>query len=88
MAPLFTCFDRPKYAKLVPHHFSEMHKIPPEVLAHLKAGGFTVSILGWPCHSVGIDEAHEMAINKECKEYIVRPSGEIMNRTATFLPVR
>ena len=29
-----------------------------------------------------------MCINKECKEYIIRPSGENMNRTALFLPIR
>ena len=47
-----------------------------------------MSILGRPCHSVGIDEAHEMCVNKECKQYITRPSGEYMSRMATFLPIR
>ena len=88
MVPLFTSFDRPKYSKLIPHHFLEMYRLPTAVLAHLKKGGFTVSILGRPCHSIGIDEAHEMCINKECKEFITRPSGDYMSRTATFLPVR
>ena len=88
MAPLFTSFDRPKYSKLIPHHLQEMHRLPTAVLALLKKGGFTVSILGRPCHSIGIDEAHEMCINKECKEFIVRPSGDLMSRTAKFLPIR
>ena len=52
MAPLFTCFVRPKYSKLIPHHLQEMHRLPGAVLALLKQGGFTVSILGRPCHSI------------------------------------
>lgn len=74
MAALFTAFDRPKYQKLIPQHIVDMLTIPAEVLAHLKQGGFTVSILGRPCHSVGIDEAHEMCINRECKDFTTRPS--------------
>ena len=88
MAPLFTAFDRPKYSKLIPHHFLEMHTIPDMVLAHLKRGAFTVSILGRACHSVGVDEAHEMCINRECKEFIIRPSADYISRTAASLPVR
>lgn len=29
-----------------------------------------------------------MCINRDCKEYIVQPSAESMNRMASFLPVR
>ena len=29
-----------------------------------------------------------MCINKECKEFVVRPSGDLLSRTAKFLPVR
>ena len=88
MAPVFTAFDRPKYSKLIPLHIKEMLSFPEEIKSHLSRSGFSVSILGRTCHSVGVDEAHEMCINKECKEYIIRPSGENMNRTALFLPVR
>ena len=88
MAALFTAFDRPNYQKLIPQHIVNMLTIPKEILSHLSLGGFTVSIRGRPCHSVGIDEAHEMCINKECKEYITRPSADYINRTAMFLPVR
>ena len=31
---------------------------------------------------------HEMCINKDCKEYITRPSAEHMSRLASFLPVK
>ena len=88
MAALFTAFDRPNYQKLLPQHIVNILTIPKEILSHLSNGGFTVSITGRPFHSVGIDEAHEMCINKECKEYITRPSADYINRTAMFLPVR
>lgn len=88
MGPLFTAFDRPKYSKLIPLHIKEMLTIPSEVLAYLQNGYFAVSILGHACHSVGVDEAHEMCINKDSKHYITRPSVENMNRMASFLSVR
>lgn len=88
MAALFTAFDRPKYQKLIAQHISDMMTLPDEVHHHLQHGGFAVSIKGRPCHSIGIDEAHEMCINRECKEYVTRPSGENMVRTAIFLPIR
>lgn len=88
MAALFTAFDRPKYQKLIPQHLVDMLTIPEEVLSNLKKGGFTVSVTGRPCHSIGIDEAHEMCINRECKEFIKRPSADYINRTALFLPIR
>lgn len=62
-----------------------MLTIPEEVLSDLKRGGFTVSILGRPCHSIAVDKAHEMC---ECKEYVTRPSADYINRTALFLPIR
>lgn len=47
-----------------------------------------MSITGRPGHSVGVDVAHEMCINKDCKEYITSPSADYINRTAVFLRVR
>ena len=88
MAALFTAFDRPNYQKLIPQHIVDMLTIPKEVLSNLQQGGFTVSILGRPCHSIAIDEAHEMCINRECKEFVTRPSADYINRTALFLPIR
>lgn len=88
IAALFTAFDRPKYQKLIPQHAVDMLTISEEVLANLKKGGFTVSIKGGPGHSVSVDEAHEMCINRECIEYITRPFADYMNRTAIFRPVR
>lgn len=70
MAVLFTAFDRPNYQKLIPQHIVDMLTIPEEILSHLSKGGLTVSINGRLCHSVGIDEAHEMCINKELMQGI------------------
>ena len=36
----------------------------------------------------GIDEAHEMLINRECKSSIVRPHPEYINRLARYIPYR
>jgi hypothetical protein len=38
--------------------------------------------------TIGIDEAHEMCINKECKQYVTRPSAAKMSNTATYLTIR
>ena len=46
--------------------------MPPSVLYQLKQGGWTVSLTGRPCHSVGIYECHKMCINKDCKKYIIQ----------------
>ena len=86
-AALLTAFDRPNYQKLIPQHVVDMLTIPKEVLSNLQQGRFTVSILGRPCHSIAIDEAHEMCINQECKEFVTRPSADYINRIVLFLPL-
>lgn len=88
MAALFTAFERPNYQKLIPQHIVDMLTIPKTILSHLTQGGFTVSITRRACHSVGMDESHEMCINRECKEYITRPSADYIQRMAMFLQVR
>ena len=88
MAAIFTAFDRPNYQKLIPQHIRDMLNLPQNILANLEKGGFTVSLLGRPGHSVGIDEAHEMCVNRECKEFISRPSADTIHRTSLFLPIR
>ena len=88
MAPLFTAFDRTRYQKLIIQHIYDMLQFPDEVLCYLVEGGFSVSITGKACHSVGIDEAHEMCINRECKQYVTRPSAINMYKTASYLAIR
>ena len=39
-------------------------------------------------HSVGIDEVHEMEINRQCKQAIVRPTKEYIDRIAKYIPQR
>jgi len=88
MAALFTAFDRPCYEKLIAQHIHDICKCPTPVLNALKQGGFSISFRGSYAHNVAIDEAHEMAINKDCKEAITKPSADYIKRVATFLPVR
>ena len=47
-----------------------------------------VSITGREWHSVGIDEGHEMMINKACKMSIIRPTPDYINRIVRYLPYR
>ena len=88
MAAVFIAYDRFNYQKLIAQHINDLLTMPQEIIEQLHRGGFTVSILGSPGHSVGIDEAHEMCVNKDCKEFITRSSGDYINCVARFLPVR
>ena len=36
---------------------------------------------------MGVDEAHEMCVNRECKEFITHPSSDNISRTSLFLPI-
>lgn len=73
MAPLFFTFHRPHYRKLISQHLADLVTIPSEILQHFQAGGFTASITGKGWHSVAIDEAHKMLINKDLKSAVVQP---------------
>ena len=88
MAPVFTAFDHQNYQKLISQHLADVLCMPPELLAGFKQGAFVVSITGRIWHSVAIDEAHEMLINKECKTSITRPTPDYINRVAQYLPYR
>ena len=85
MAALFFAFNRPHYQKLIVQHLSDLLVMPKEILEHLQSGKFVASLSGRPGHSVAIDEAHEMKINKDFKTSIVRPSTENMNRLSLYL---
>ena len=88
MAPLFTAYDHPIYQKLISSHLLDVLDMPPAILTMLHQGAFVVSISGRAMHSVGIDEAHEMLINKGYKSSLVRPSQDYINRIAHYLPYR
>ena len=88
MAPLFTAFDHPTYQKLISNHIADILDMPPSLLLMLKQGGFVVSISGREGHSVAIDEAHEMFINKNIKEAVVKPSEDYIKRVSNYLTYR
>ena len=87
MAALLFAFNRPHYQKLIVQHLSNLLVMPKELLKHLQSGKFVASLSGRPGHSVGIDEAHEMIINKDLKSAVVRPSTENMNRLLCTLAI-
>ena len=88
MTPLFTSYDHFTYRKLIAQHLADMITFPEAVLSELEQGSFVVSILGREWHSVAMDEAHEMLINKACKTSIVHPNGDYIARIAKYLPYR
>ena len=47
-----------------------------------------MSITGRCWHSVAVDEAHKMLVNKDLKQAIVRPSKEYLTQMATFFSYR
>lgn len=85
MAPVFTAFDHPTYQKLISNHIRDLLNLPKEVQLMFRQGAFVVNISGREWHSVGIDEAHEMLINKQCKQAVVKPSEDYINRMASQL---
>ena len=88
MAAVFSAFDRPIYQRLVPQHLADLLCFPAPVLEYLKKGAFSVRLTKSNGHAVGIDEAHEMKINKDAKFAVVRPSQDMMETTANFMPFR
>ena len=88
MASVFTAFDHQNYRKLISRHLADLLCMPDSVLTMFQQGAFVVSIKGRTWHSVAVDEAHEMLINKACKMSIVRPTPDYVNRIAQYLPCR
>ncbi len=88
MAPIFSAFDHITYKKQIAQNLADILTLPQYTLDSLQQGCFTVSLRGRSGHSVAIDEAHEMAINKDIKTSIVRPSPEYISRVVNYLPHR
>ena len=88
MAAVFTAFDGPIYQRLIPQHLADLLCFPTPLLKHLKSGAFSKRITRSNGHGVGIDEAHEMKINKDSNFAVVRPSPETMKTIANFMPFR
>lgn len=88
MAPLFCAFDRPTYSKIVPDHIMDMLHLPTTTRIQFEAGAFAVALGDRKLHCVGLDEAHEMGINKGIKQLVVRPTKDNMQRLATVMHYR
>lgn len=88
MASVFTAYDHHNYCKLISRHLADLLCMPDSILTMFQQGAFVVSIKGRTWHSVAVDEAHEMLINKACKMSIVRPTPDYVNRIAQYLPYR
>ena len=88
MAPLFCAFDHMTYKRLICNHIADLLTLPHVTQNCSSEGGFVVSNKGRPWHSVAVDEAHEMRINKSCKTSIVHPTQDYIHRIANYIPYR
>ena len=75
---LFTAFDRPCYEKLTVQQL-QVPNTSAEARRFLHRFQYA--------HTVAIDEAHEMIINKDCKEAITKRSTDYIRCAATFFQV-
>ena len=87
MVPLFVAFDHSTYQKLS-NHISDILNLSDSIILMLSQGAFVVNICGRECHSVTIDEAHEMLINKQVKMSVVKPSEDFISRIAAYITYR
>ena len=85
MAP---AFDHLSYRKLIAQHIADMSALPQEVSSVFHEGGFVVSLSGRSWHSVAIDEAHEMKINKKCPFQTFQGLLTSVELPATYLTVQ
>ena len=74
MAPIFTAYDHHTYQKVISNHLADVQNMPLSILAMFRQGAFVVSLSCRPWHSIGIDEAHKMKINKDLKTAIYMPN--------------
>ena len=80
----FVAFDCPHYRKLIPN---QLRGLARDVLNFLASCAFVCSITGNHMHSVALDEAHKMLVNKDLKT-IVQPSKEYLDRMLYYYLVR
>ena len=82
---LFHVFDRQNYSRLIPIHLSRMYALPKPVLDHFESGAFVSSIRGFSFSNVAVDEAHEMLINKDCKNALSHSLPTDMHKVSQTL---
>lgn len=88
LAPLFHAYDRHMYLRTIPKHLFDVLSMPETVITQLKAGGFSATITGKNWQQLALDEAHESYINLDVKQSVKRPSPELLDSMAVFLPYR
>ena len=88
MVPLFCAYDHMTYKRLISRQICDVLNLPTTILQSLSEGGFVASITGAQWHSVAIDEAHEMLINKSCKMSVVHPTEDYIHRISNYMPYR
>ena len=85
LGEMFFAYAHIKYEELICQHINDMFMAPSELLSHFKKGEWTVSISGTPYRNVGIDENHEMGINKSLKEFTTHASEYRTINLASFM---
>lgn len=83
--PAIHCLTISHIVNSLHKHLADLLCFPVEIMHYFRRGIF-VSITGWDWHSLGVDEAHEMLIDKSCKRSVVHPSRDDVSRIANYLP--
>ncbi len=83
MGPFFSAMDRPTYQLLIPKHLQDLATMPKCIIQHFEDGGFSARLSDTDWHAVGLDECHEMLINKDAKMAVVRPNEKKWNSFQT-----
>ena len=86
MSSIFFAFDRPIYLRLIPNHIADVFQLPQEAADFFKKGAFSVSLSKQFGRAVGVDECHEMKINKDIKQTVTRPTEELMAKLINSMP--
>lgn len=81
---VFSAFHYLAYRKLLAQDMGNVMSLPQSILECFLRG-FVVNLSSHLRHSVAIDKAHKIKINKECKTTIVRPSRDYTNRVAGYI---